>query len=127
MSMLYLASSIATSAVRRSGRSAPSRSRRVFTLHCPIVSSCLLPSDFPLSTEDEVLSNPGDGRSGMEFRAVLKCRWLLQFTSDTVSRNKYRSHTGKNMSRQAQTICPCSGWSRYVGSSIHQPPLMLPQ
>ena len=31
------------------------------------------------------------------------------------------------MSRQAQTICPCSGWSRDVGSSIHQPPLMLPQ
>ena len=26
------------------------------------------------------------------------------------------------MSRQAQTICPCSGWSRDVGSSIHQPP-----
>ena len=31
------------------------------------------------------------------------------------------------MSRQARTICPCSGWSRDVGSSIHQPPLMLPQ
>ena len=31
------------------------------------------------------------------------------------------------MSRQAQTICPCSDWSRYVVSSIHQPPLMLPQ
>ena len=57
MSMLYLASSIATSAVRLSGRSAPSRSRRVLTLHCAIVSSCLLLfflADFPLSTEDEV-------------------------------------------------------------------------
>ena len=42
MSMLYLASSIATSAVRLSGRLAPSRSRRVLTFHCPIVSSCLL-------------------------------------------------------------------------------------
>ena len=37
MSMLY---SIATSAVRLSGRLA--RSRRVLTFHCPIVSSCLL-------------------------------------------------------------------------------------
>ena len=35
--MLYLASSIATSAVRISGRSAPSRSRRVLTFHFPIV------------------------------------------------------------------------------------------
>ena len=26
-----------------------------------------------------------------------------------------------------KTICPCSGWSRDVGSSIHQPPLMLLQ
>ena len=42
MSMLYLASSIASSAVRLSGRLAPSRSRRVLTFHCPIVSSCLL-------------------------------------------------------------------------------------
>ena len=42
MSMLYLASSIATSAVRLSGRLAPSRSRRVLTFHCPIVSSRLL-------------------------------------------------------------------------------------
>ena len=42
MSMLYLASSIATSAVRLSGLLAPSRSRRVLTFHCPIVSSCLL-------------------------------------------------------------------------------------
>ena len=42
MSMLYLASSIATSAVRLSGRLAPSRSRRVLMFHCPIVSSCLL-------------------------------------------------------------------------------------
>ena len=41
MSMLYLASSIATSVVRLSGRSAPSRSRRVLTFHCAIVSSCL--------------------------------------------------------------------------------------
>ncbi|KAK2192371.1 hypothetical protein NP493_32g05007 [Ridgeia piscesae] len=42
MSMLYLASSIATSAVRLSGRSAASRSRRVLTFHCAIISSCLL-------------------------------------------------------------------------------------
>ena len=42
MLMLYLASSIATSAVRLSGRLAPSRSRRVLTFHYPIVSSCLL-------------------------------------------------------------------------------------
>ena len=43
MSMLYLASCyIATSAVRLPGRSAPSRSRRVLTFHCAIVSSCLL-------------------------------------------------------------------------------------
>ena len=34
MSMFYLASFIATSAVRLSGRSAPSRSRRVPTFHC---------------------------------------------------------------------------------------------
>ena len=33
----------------------------------------------------------------------------------------------KNMSRQAQTICPCSGWSKDVRRSIQQPPLMLPQ
>ena len=53
--MLYLTSSIATSAVRVSGRSAVSRSRRVLTFHCAIVSSCLLffLADFPLSTEDE--------------------------------------------------------------------------
>ena len=42
MSMLYLASSIATSAVRLSGRSAASRSRRVLMFHFAIVSSCLL-------------------------------------------------------------------------------------
>ena len=42
MSILYLASSIATSAVRLSSRSAGSRSRRVVTFHCAIVSSCLL-------------------------------------------------------------------------------------
>ncbi|KAK2192231.1 hypothetical protein NP493_36g02015 [Ridgeia piscesae] len=56
MLMLYLASSIATSAVRLSGGSAASRSRRVLTFHCAIVSSCLLLllADFPLSTEDEV-------------------------------------------------------------------------
>ena len=42
MSMLYLASSIATSAVRLTGWSAASRSRRVLTFHCAIVSSCLL-------------------------------------------------------------------------------------
>ena len=56
MSMVYLASSIATSALRVSGRSAASRSRRVLAFHCAIFSSfLLLPSaDFPLSTEDEV-------------------------------------------------------------------------
>ena len=37
MSLLYLASSIATSVVRLCGRSAPSRSRRVLIFHCPIV------------------------------------------------------------------------------------------
>ena len=42
MSMLYLASSIATSAVRLSGPSAPYQSKRVLTFHCAIVSSCLL-------------------------------------------------------------------------------------
>ena len=42
MTMLYLASSISTSAVRLSSRSAASRSRRVLTFHCAIVSSCLL-------------------------------------------------------------------------------------
>ena len=42
MSMLYLGSSIATSTVRLSGRSAASRSSRVLTFHCAIVSSCLL-------------------------------------------------------------------------------------
>ena len=51
MSMLYLASSIATIAVRHSGRSAPSRARRVLTFHCAIV---FFLADFPLSTEDEV-------------------------------------------------------------------------
>ena len=39
MSMLYLASSIATSVVRLSGRSAASRSRRVLMFHCATVSS----------------------------------------------------------------------------------------
>ena len=42
ISIFYLANSIATSAVHLSGRSASSRSRRVLTFHCPIVSSCLL-------------------------------------------------------------------------------------
>ena len=42
MSMLCLASSIATSAVRLSGRSAASRSRTLLTFLCAIVSSCLL-------------------------------------------------------------------------------------
>ena len=40
--MLYFESSVATSTVRLSGRSAPSWSRRVLTFHCPIISSCLL-------------------------------------------------------------------------------------
>ena len=42
MSMVHFASSIATNAVRLSGRSAPSRSRRGLMFHYPIVSSCLL-------------------------------------------------------------------------------------
>ena len=58
ISMLYLASSIAISAVCLSGRSSVSRSKIVLTFHCAMVSSCLLllllPSCFPLSTEDEV-------------------------------------------------------------------------
>ena len=104
MSMLYLASSIATRAVRLSGRSVASRSRRVLTFHCPIISSCLLPlpSCFPLST-DEVEQRgpwyPGDGRSGMVPRAVihfigaarkkvLKYRWLLHVTSSSLSGSK---------------------------------------
>ena len=81
----------------------------------------------------EVLGNPGDDQSGMVFRAVVHFMeaasmeaasksWRLQVTSGSLSGSKYRSHTGKNKSRQAQTICPCSGWSRDVGSSIHQPP-----
>ena len=73
--MLYLASTIATSAVRLSDRLAPSRSRRVLTYHCPIVSSCLLclllPSWFSTFDGSAVFGNPGDGRSGMEFRAVV--------------------------------------------------------
>ena len=40
--MLDLASSFATSALCFFGRSSPSRSRRVLTSHCPIISSCLL-------------------------------------------------------------------------------------
>ena len=38
MSMLYLVSSIVISATRPSGRSAASRSTRVLTFHCAIVS-----------------------------------------------------------------------------------------
>ena len=54
MSMLFLASSIATNAVRLSGRSVPSRSRRsdVPLCNCQFVFFFL--GDFPLSTEDEV-------------------------------------------------------------------------
>ena len=58
-----------------------------------------------MRSNSAVFGNPGDGRSGMEFRAavhfmetaskVLMCRWLLQVTSDTLSGNKQRSHTGK--------------------------------
>ena len=70
--MLYLASSIATSAVRLSGRLAPSRSRRVLTFHCPIVSSCLLfHCQWKMRSSSVVLGNPGDGRSGIMFRAVV--------------------------------------------------------
>ena len=47
MSMLYLASSIATRDVRLFGQSAASRWSRVLTFHCAIISSCLLlPSSF---------------------------------------------------------------------------------
>ena len=42
MSMLYLRSFTATGAVRLSGRSAASRTRRVLTLCCAIISSFLL-------------------------------------------------------------------------------------
>ena len=58
--MLYLANSIATRAVRLSGRSAASRSRGVLTFHCAIVSIVFFffffffLSDLPQSTEDEV-------------------------------------------------------------------------
>ena len=58
MSMLYLASSTATSAVRLSGRLAPSRSKRV---HCRR----------KMRSSSAVLGNPGDGRSGMKFHAVV--------------------------------------------------------
>ena len=56
MSMLYLANSIATSAVSLSGRSPSSRSRRVLTFHCAIVNNflLLLLAGFSLWTEDEV-------------------------------------------------------------------------
>ena len=55
MSMLYVASSIAISAVRLSGRLAPSRSRRVLTFHVKLsVVVFFFLADFPLSTEDEV-------------------------------------------------------------------------
>ena len=83
-----------------------------------------------------VLGNTGVGRSGVVIRAVihfmdaaskvLKCRWVFEVTSGSLSGSKQRSHTGKNMSRQAYTVYSCSGWPRDVGSSIHQPPLMLP-
>ena len=76
--MLYLASSIATGAVRLSGRLAPSRSWRVLTFNCPIVSSCrlfLLQLIFlcrrKMRSSSAVLGNPGDSRSGVEFRAVV--------------------------------------------------------
>ena len=61
MSKLYLASSIATSAVRLSGLSTASGSRRVLTFHCAIVSSCLLllPGRFYTVTEDEVVEQRG--------------------------------------------------------------------
>ena len=49
-----------------------------------------------MMSSSAVLGNPGDGRSGMVFHAVvhfmeaagkkvLKCHWLLQVTSDTLS------------------------------------------
>ena len=57
MSMLYLASSIATSAVRLSGRSAASRSRRVLSFRCAVsvvVFFFFFLANFPLSTEDGI-------------------------------------------------------------------------
>ena len=81
MSMLYLASFITTSAVRLSGRSAASRSRRVLAFHCAIVSSCLLLLPSWFSTVDGrwdraarslvPVSVSGDGRSGVVHRAVV--------------------------------------------------------
>ena len=60
--MLYLASSIATSVVRLSGRSASSRSRRVLAFHCAIsVVVFFFLADFPLST----------GRSGRAARSLV--------------------------------------------------------
>ena len=54
MSMLYLASSIATSAVRLSGRSAASQSMRVLMFQCAIASSFFPLVDCTQPTEDEV-------------------------------------------------------------------------
>ena len=76
MSMLYLASSIATSAARLSDRSAASRSRRFLTFHCAVVSSCLLlvlifHCRWTMRSSSAVLGNSGDVRSGMVFRAIV--------------------------------------------------------
>ena len=116
MSMLYLASSIATSAVCLSGRLAPSRSRRVLTFHCAIISSCLLCLLLPcwlfwkMRSSSAVLGNPGDGQSSMEFRAVVhfmeaaskKC-WsaagfckLLATLSRETNRGLQPARTGKD-------------------------------
>ena len=56
MSILYLASSIATSAVRLSDRSAASRSRRVLMFHSieQLLVVLFFLADFSLSTEYEV-------------------------------------------------------------------------
>ena len=62
---------------------------------------------------------------------MLKSRWLLQVTSGSLSRgeNRVLTHTGKNMSIQAQTMCPCSGCmvERCRKFHTHKPPLMLSQ
>ena len=52
--MLYLASCISTSAVRLSGQSAASRSRRVLVFHCAIDFFFFFLADCPLPKEDEV-------------------------------------------------------------------------
>ena len=72
MSMLYLASSFATSAVRLSGRSAPCWSRRVLTfVSCFLLLLLIFHCRRKMRSNSAVLGNPGDGRSGMVFCAVV--------------------------------------------------------